>query len=179
MKTSQSRSGILLRPHRFIRRVGVHRVLTPKALHSLALRVAQRTLGQDTRHPTIPRRGYTNSACGQGVTVVEPRWGTVVVRRRGPRVRCATLGWRIQPLRGRCGALQAWRCATELQYPSIATLPIFRVFRHPGSPFVTSSNVRHKRLAQKNGVKNFLVFSRSPSLSTLPKPGNLSSPCLQ
>ena len=83
------------------------------------------------RRCDIPRypEGVAQIVCGQGVRVVEPRWGTVVIRRRRPRVRCATLGWRIQPLRGRCGALQAWRYATELQHPSIATLPGFPGFQ--------------------------------------------------
>ena len=55
-------------------------------------RVAQRTLGgggRSTRTPT----GFYNRG-------VEPRWGTVSVLLRIPRVRCATLGSGVQP---RCG----------------------------------------------------------------------------
>ena len=59
------------------------------ARFSLGSRSAPWGRRRDTRR--YPE-GVTQIVCGQGVRVVEPLRGTDVVRRRGPRVRCATLG---------------------------------------------------------------------------------------
>ena len=111
----------MLRPCEFARHVSSRAVFTPKALHSSAQGRAAHP-GSEMRHPYIPRRGFT-TRCPATVYDCSTPLGYRCHSPCEPRVRCATLGWGIQPLRGRREALRAYRRVTELHYLSVPNLP--------------------------------------------------------
>ena len=125
-------------------------VFTPKGLHSAAQGRASRTLGNKDRHANsvLPRRGYTN----RDVNIVQPLRGNGMICSQ-PRVRFATLGSELEPLRGKYPVRFIPRSQTPFGNALFET-----PFR--GRGYATRSNVALCVTASRSSSKNFLAIPR-------------------
>ena len=98
-------------------------ISTPKGLHPKAQGRAAPP-GSTATNRLLPRRGCINSPIAQ---LMEPLRGTSTNVVRQPRVRCATLGFDIQPLRGKAANISF--CIPRHRHGAVQSIIWPKVFR--------------------------------------------------